>query len=104
MPNDKSHIGLHLFEAAPAVPLVRRTAALLLAMALTGALCFLLVYPASAQTEPPDECPGGGYDPVPVNVEVTAIPIVVESTTDEYSCFMGGTSWMRTPRWRYRSR
>ena len=29
-------------------------------------------------------CPGGGYDPVPVEVGVEAVPIVVESTTEEY--------------------
>ena len=32
-------------------------------------------------TEP---CSGGGYNPVPVEVEVTSVPIVVESTTDDY--------------------
>ena len=31
-----------------------------------------------------DGCPGGGYHPTPVEVEVAAVPIVVESTTDEY--------------------
>ena len=29
-------------------------------------------------------CSGGGCDPVPVEVEVTAVPIVVASTTDDY--------------------
>ena len=29
-------------------------------------------------------CPGGGYDPTPVAVAVTAVPIVVASTTAEY--------------------
>ena len=29
-------------------------------------------------------CPGGGYDPVPVEVAVTAVPIVVASTTADY--------------------
>ena len=29
-------------------------------------------------------CPGGGYDPVPVEVAVEAVPIVVASTTDDY--------------------
>ena len=31
-----------------------------------------------------DECPGGGYDPTPVAVTVSAVPIEIESTTDEY--------------------
>ena len=30
------------------------------------------------------ECPGGGYDPTPVAVTVSAVPIEIESTTDEY--------------------
>ena len=34
---------------------------------------------SNAQLEP---CPGGGYDPVPVEIEVAAVPIVVESTTE----------------------
>ena len=29
-------------------------------------------------------CSGGGYDPVPIEVDVAVIPIVVESTIDEY--------------------
>ena len=29
-------------------------------------------------------CPGGGYDPTPTPVEVTAVPIVVTSTTADY--------------------
>ena len=29
-------------------------------------------------------CPGGGYDPVPVEVAVTAVPIVITSTTADY--------------------
>ena len=37
-------------------------------------------------TDPPpaELCSGNGYDPAPVDVEVEAVPIVVESTTDEY--------------------
>ena len=31
-----------------------------------------------------DTCPDGGYAPAPVEVAVSAVPIVVESTTDEY--------------------
>ena len=36
--------------------------------------------PVNAQ----DACPGGGSDPDPVNVDVEAVPIVVESTAEEY--------------------
>ena len=38
----------------------------------------------SAATAQQGTCSGGGYDPMPVEVDVTAVPIVVESTTDEY--------------------
>ena len=38
----------------------------------------------SAATAQQGRCSGGGYDPMPVEVDVTAVPIVVESTTDEY--------------------
>ncbi len=47
----------------------------------------LVIMPASAQAQgndPEDSCPGGGYDPAPVEVEVTAVPIVVTSTTGDY--------------------
>ena len=42
--------------------------------------------PPQQETPPPTDeaCPGGGYDPVPVEVGVEAVPIVVESTTEEY--------------------
>ena len=46
--------------------------------ALTSAR-FGPIYPA-----PPEECPGGGYNPAPVEVAVEAVPIVVESTAEEY--------------------
>ena len=44
------------------------------------------LFPATveAQGDPEEPCPGGGSEPVPVEVEVAAVPIVVESTTDEY--------------------
>ena len=32
----------------------------------------------------PESCSGGGYNPTPVEVEVTAVPIVVTSTTADY--------------------
>ena len=38
----------------------------------------------SAATAQQGTCSGGGYDPMPVEVDVTAVPIEVESTTDEY--------------------
>ena len=31
-----------------------------------------------------EPCPGGGYNPTPTVVEVTAVPIVVTSTTADY--------------------
>ena len=38
------------------------------------------------ETPPPTDeaCPGGGYNPTPTAIEVGAVPIVVESTTEEY--------------------
>ena len=47
----------------------------------------LLIMPASAQAQgndPVEPCPGGGYNPTPAAVAVTAVPIVVESTTADY--------------------
>ena len=45
----------------------------------------LAIMPAQAQGEPQLEpCPGGGYNPTPTAVAVTAVPIVVESTAEEY--------------------
>ena len=41
--------------------------------------------PAQAQgNDPVEPCPGGGYNPTPAAVAVTAVPIVVESTTADY--------------------
>ena len=39
---------------------------------------------AEAQGDPEEACPGGGYNPTPVAVAVTAVPIVVASTTADY--------------------
>ena len=40
---------------------------------------------ALAQGDDPEEpCPGGGYNPTPTEVAVTAVPIVVASTTADY--------------------
>ena len=45
----------------------------------------LAIMPAQAQGEPQLEtCPGGGSEPVPTVVAVTAVPIVVASTAEEY--------------------
>ena len=49
-------------------------------LASTGVV-FTIAAPASS---PEGTCSGNGYDPAPVDVEVEAVPIVVESTTDEY--------------------
>ena len=46
---------------------------------LTSAPFFGPIFPA-----PPEECPGGGYNPAPVEVAVEAVPRVVESTPEEY--------------------
>ena len=44
------------------------------------------LFPAmvEAQGDPEEPCPGGGYNPTPVAVAVTAVPIVVASTTADY--------------------
>ena len=44
------------------------------------------LFPATveAQGDPEEPCPGGGYNPTPVAVAVTAVPIVVASTTADY--------------------
>ena len=39
---------------------------------------------ATAAVVGANECPVGGYDPTPVAVTVSAVPIEIESTTDEY--------------------
>ena len=45
----------------------------------------LVIMPAQARGEPQLEpCPGVGYNPTPTAVAVTAVPIVVESTAEEY--------------------
>ena len=48
---------------------------------LTPALRGVTVQPSDAQAE---TCPGGVYNPSPTAVDVTAVPIVVASTTSEY--------------------
>ena len=42
--------------------------------------------PPEQETPPPTDeaCSGGGYNPTPTAIEVGAVPIVVESTTEEY--------------------
>ena len=44
----------------------------------------MLTSEAAAAVVNADECPGGGYDPTPAAVTVSAVPIEIESTTDEY--------------------
>ena len=59
-------------------------AATRLLLALTAPL---VIMPASAQAQgndPGEPCLGGGYNPTPTAVEVTAVPIVVTSTTADY--------------------
>ena len=53
-------------------------------LAVLAALLVIMPTSAQAQGDPEEPCPGGGYNPVPVEVEVTSVPIVVASTTDEY--------------------
>ena len=49
------------------------------------ATALALAAPAFAQGNADEEpCPGGGYDPTPVEVAVTTVPIVVASTPEEY--------------------
>ena len=48
---------------------------------LTLATLLVITTPQGNAQEP---CPGGGYDPAPTAVAVEAVPIVVESTTEEY--------------------
>ena len=47
----------------------------------SASVAFTIAAPASS---PEGTCSESGYDPAPVDVEVEAVPIVVESTTDEY--------------------
>ena len=43
------------------------------------------LFPAMVEGQgDPEPCPGGGYNPTPTAVEVTAVPIVVTSTTADY--------------------
>ena len=39
---------------------------------------------AGARDDPEESCPGGGYNPTPTVVTIAAVPIVVDSTTDDY--------------------
>ena len=61
------------------IGVVRRCATTFLS-AMTASLA--LVAPGFAQGA--DPCKGGGYNPTAVAVAVTAVPIEVESTTDDY--------------------
>ena len=56
-----------------------------LAVFVFAALLLLTGGNALAQGDDPEEpCPGGGYNPTPTEVAVTAVPIVVASTTAAY--------------------
>ena len=57
------------------------SAVLLLALATLLAAPMPIQAAGNAQLEP---CSGGGFNPTPTAVAVDAVPIVVESTTDEY--------------------
>ena len=57
------------------------SAVLLLALAALLAAPMPIQAAGNAQLEP---CSGGGFNPTPTAVEVDAVPIVVESTTDDY--------------------
>ncbi len=57
------------------------SAVLLLALASLLAAPMPIQAAGNAQLEP---CSGGGFNPTPTAVEVDAVPIVVESTTDDY--------------------
>ena len=64
-------------EPLPPAPFARIVSSLLVA-------AVLLAPPAVAQDGADPMCPGGASNPVPTAVAVTAVPIVVTSTTDDY--------------------
>ena len=69
---------LGLFAAlSPSLPAV---------FAAVTVVVLVSLFPATVegQGDPVEPCSGGGYDPGPTAVEVGAVPIVVESTTEEY--------------------
>ena len=69
---------LGLFAAlSPSLPAV---------FAAVTVVVLVSLFPATVEGQgaPVEPCSGGGYDPVPTAVEVGAVPIVVESTTEEY--------------------
>ena len=69
---------LGLFAAlSPSLPAV---------FAAVTVVVLVSLFPATVEGHgaPVEPCSGGGYDPVPTAVEVGAVPIVVESTTEEY--------------------
>ena len=45
---------------------------------------FLILTAGNARAQGSIPCEGGGFDPTPMEVSVTAVPIVVASTTDDY--------------------
>ncbi len=62
--------------------LVRSLSTLAAAALLLTLATLLVITPAQGNAQEP--CPGDGYNPTPTAVEVTAVPIVVTSTTADY--------------------
>ena len=54
------------------------------AEAVVIAVLAAVLAPTASFAQGSETCPGGGYNPVPVEVTVDAVPIVVSSTTDDY--------------------
>ena len=54
------------------------------AEAVVNAVLAAVLVPTAAFAQGSETCPGGGYNPVPVEVMVDAVPIVVASTTADY--------------------
>ena len=54
------------------------------AVAVVIAVLAAVLAPTAAFAQGSETCPGGGYNLTPVAVAVTAVPIVVASTTDDY--------------------
>ena len=79
MANDMRHPGLGLITTLSAA--LRFVFAAVTVVALASLLTATVEAQSNTQLEP---CPGGGYNQTPTAVEVGAVPIVVESTAEEY--------------------
>ena len=67
--------------------LATRSTAVLAAMAAVIIMAFAMVMTTGLTAfaeEPEASCPDGGYNPTPTAVEITAVPISVASTTNDY--------------------